>query len=469
MPRVVIVGGGIAGLACAHRLTVDAGDRCEVIVLEQSDRIGGPLRSERVDGFLCEWGPNGFLDNAPDTLALVSELGLDADLLPSLDHARRRFVFRRGRLHLLPLSPGGFLRSGVMSLRGKLRLAAEPLARRKREGDETIHAFAERRLGREAADVLIDPMVSGVFAGDARQLSLQASFRKIWELEAEHGGLFRALVARRKARRASGAPIGAPFGRLTSFAGGIETLPLALGRSLGARVRTRTSVVGLEPVPGTGNTPSSWRVSLGAGDVVTSDHVVLTVGPSAASRLVMMLDAELAATLARIPSAPVAVIALGYDLPALGHPLDGFGFLVPRGEGPRILGALWDSSVYAGRAPAGQGLIRVMAGGAHDPDMLALTDDDLVGVVRQDLQTVMGITTTPRMVRIIRHAEGIPQYTVGHLDRLARIEEALMRHAGLHLAGHGYRGVGINHGIADANKVAARVAGAVAGAILAHM
>lgn len=462
MPRVVVIGAGIAGLTLAYRLRAQLGDDCEVVVFEQSDRVGGYLRSEQRESFLIESGPNGFLDNAPDTLALVGELGLRSRLTVSHDSARRRFVFRDGRLHLLPGSPSAFLGSGLLSLGAKLRIAAEPFARRKPDGDETIHAFAARRLGREAADVLIDPMVSGVVAGDARQLSLRATFHKIWELEDQHGGLLRALIARRRARWATGAPVGSPLGRLTSFAGGIETLPLALAAALGDRVQTRVEALGISPAAGAGAT--SWRIVVAGRDAVVADHVVLAVGPAVAGRLVGRLDQSLASRLTEIPSAPLAVVALGFDLGILGHPLDGFGFLVPRREGPRILGALWESSVFSGRAPGGQGLVRVIAGGAHDPGFLALDDHEMLRTVRRDLQTVMGVTAEPRMTRIIRHPAGIPQYTVGHLDRMAQIDAAVARLPGLHLTGHGYRGVGINHGITDASALATRLAAAIAGA-----
>ncbi len=453
MPRVAIVGAGIAGLACAHRLAAAPGGS-DVVVLEASDRAGGHLRTERIDGFLCEWGPNGFLDNAPDTLALVDTLGLGAEVVPSQDQARRRFVFRDGRLRLLPGSPAAFLTSDVLSFGAKLRIAREPFAPPRPDGDETIHAFAARRLGREAADILVDPMVSGIFAGDARQLSLRAAFPKMWELEDQHGGLFRALLARRRRVRASGAPVGSPLGRLTSFANGIETLPKALAARLGSRLRLGSPVSSLTRAAGTA---AAWTIALGSGESLTADHVVIAVPPPAASALLGPLDATLAGTLATIPLAPLVVVALGFDRAALGHPLDGFGFLVPRGQGVRILGALWESSVYPGRAASGHALIRVMTGGAHDPSVADLTDDQLLGLVRGDLLTTMGIRAEPGMVRIIRHRNAIPQYTVGHLDRLARIDAALMRLPGLHLTGHGYRGVGINAAIADAVSLAARL------------
>ena len=447
MPRVAVIGAGLAGLACAHRLVTARGD-ADVVVLEASDRIGGYLRSERVDDFLCEWGPNGFLDNAPATMALVSELDLSAEIVASQDTSRRRFVFRDGALRLLPASPTAFLRADVLSLRAKLRIAAEPFAPRRPPGDETIHAFAARRLGAEAADILVDPMVSGIFAGDARQLSLRAAFPKMWELEEEHGGLFRALIARRRKVRASGAPVGSPLGRLTSFASGAEALPRRLGSFLGARVRTHAPVSSLSPSDG------AWTLVLATGETVRAEHVVLAVSPGIAAGLLRPLEASIADALVRIPTAAITVVALGYEAATLGHPLDGFGFLVPRGQGVRILGALWESSVYPGRAEAGRALIRVMAGGAHDPAFISLTDDQALGLVRQDLRTTMGVTVEPRMVHIVRHPDGIPQYTVGHLDRLARIDAAIARLPGLHLAGHGYRGVGINHVIADARALA---------------
>jgi oxygen-dependent protoporphyrinogen oxidase len=448
--RVAVIGAGLAGLACAHRLLTSSHD---VVVVEACDRVGGYLGTSReAGGYLVESGPNGFLDNAPDTLALVRELDLTAELLPSHDEARRRFVFRDGRLRLLPGTPGAFLRSDVLSTGAKLRIACEPFAQRRPPGDETIHAFASRRLGAEAADMLVDPMVSGIFAGDARQLSLRASFPKMWELEEAHGGLFRALLARRRRVKASGAPMGSPLGKLTSFRRGIDTLPRALASVLGDRIRTRTRVAGLS------HTSSGWALALDAGDSLHADHVVLTGSPAATANLLAPLDPSLATRLVEIPSAPIAVVALGFEAAAVAHPLDGFGFLVPRGQGPRILGALWETSIYAGRADEGRALIRVMAGGAHDPGFVSLGDDEVIGLVRRDLRTTMGITADPEMAIVIRHHEGIPQYTVGHLERLAAIDTELARLPGLHLNGHGYRGVGINHVIANARALADRLA-----------
>jgi oxygen-dependent protoporphyrinogen oxidase len=456
MKRVVVVGAGIAGLTTAFELRDAARDRFGVTVLEAADRPGGNLRTEHADGYICEWGPNGFLGNAPDTLALVDRLGLTARLLVSNDASRRRFLYQRGRLRQLPDGPVSFLTSNVLSLAGRLRVLGEPLARQRRGCDETIHAFAVRRIGREAADVLIDPMVSGIFAGDSRALSLRACFPKLWRMEAEHGGLVRAMLATLRRRPSGTNPMSRRRGRLTSFVGGVQELVDALAHSTGAALRTGVcaSSVVRSPSPG-----SRWRVITASGESLQADVVVLAGSGSSSARIVRDLDPELAAAFRSIPCAPLVVVALGYDRPTLGHPLDGFGFLAPSREGLPILGAVWDSSVYSNRAPRDAALVRVMLGGAREPSVVNRSDDELLVAARAGLRQAMGITAAPRWTRVIRHPGGIPQYTVGHLDRLAAIEERLAEHPGIFITGNSYRGVSINSCITDAFAVAQRVVG----------
>lgn len=446
MKRIAIIGAGIAGLATAHELLRQgARERgTDIVVLERASRPGGNIRTELVDGYLCEWGPNGFLDNAPATLALVEQLGLTPRLHVSDDAARRRFLYRNGRLHLLPSSPMGFVTSGLLSARGKLRVAAEPFAGARPEGDETIHAFASRRIGREAADVLIDAMVSGVFGGDARALSLRACFPRMWEMETEHGGLVKAFLAKRRSgriRKADG--VGAPLGRLTSFLGGTEELVQRLAAALGGALRLSCPVRAV-------SRNGRFRIDIDGQASIEADAVVMAAGATVGADLIGGIDGALAADLRTIPSAPMVVVCLGYRTEDLPAPLDGFGFLVPRGEGQRLLGALWDSSVYPGRAPEGRALIRVMLGGAHDPAAIRLDDDAALRVAREGLGAVMGLQAAPVFVQVFRHYAGIPQYTVGHLDRLARIESGLARHPGLAVAGNAYRGVSINNCVAEA-------------------
>jgi len=331
----------------------------------------------------------------------------------------------------------------------------EPFARRRPEGDETIHAFAARRIGREAADVLIDAMVSGVFGGDARALSLRACFPKMWQMETDHGGLVAAFIARRRAGRIrAGEGVGSPLGRLTSLRGGTEELVGALAARLGDALRLGWPV---RKIAWDGR----FRILSDGQAPIEADVVLLAAGAHQSSEQVADLDDALAADLRSIPSAPMVVVCLGYDTRELVTALDGFGFLVPRGEGPRLLGALWDSSVYPGRAPAGHALIRVMLGGAHDPSAIDLDEDSAVAVAREGLTTVMGVNANPVFVRVFRHRVGIPQYTVGHLDRLTRIEQGLARHPGLMVAGNAYRGVSINNCVAEARPTAA--------ALLSHL
>src|SRR4051812_20158702 len=243
-PRVAIVGGGIAGLSGAHAVRSQA-PGAEVIVLERGARVGGNIRSEVIDGYLCEAGPDGFLDNAPATLGFVDAIGLTPRIVRSRDEARRRYIFRRGQLHEVPLSPAGFVASGVLSPLGKLRILGEPLSARPPRHDESILEFAERHIGREAAQVLVGSMVSGIFAGDAGQLSLRSAFPKMFEMEAQYGSLVRAMIAkRRQSRNENG--MGAPAGTLTSFTGGMEDLVRGVAAALGDRVRTGCSVEQLQ-------------------------------------------------------------------------------------------------------------------------------------------------------------------------------------------------------------------------------
>ncbi len=461
MSRIVVAGAGVTGLSIARAIRQRDPD-ADVVVVEGNSRPGGNVRTEAVMGYLCEWGADGFLDNAPDTLDLVRDIGLQDRLLPSRDAARRRFIYSQGRLHEVPVSPLAFLKSDMLSWAGKARIVWEPFARKRPEGDESIHAFAARRIGEEAASVMIDSMVSGIFAGDAHALSLRACFPKMWQMETDHGGLFRAMIATRKRRR-KGDAIGAPAGHLTSFAGGMTELTDGLAAAMGPAVRFSAPVIELRR----GQLAQTFHPAAPSGYTVTTpqggieaDAVVLTGPSSDAAALVRHFDSTLASLLSGIATAPLAVLCLGFDEEALARdrgPLNGFGYLVPRQESIRMLGALWESAIYPGRAPEGRALMRVMIGGARDPEVIDLDDAALLGIVRADLQATMGLRVAPEFVRIVRHERGIPQYTAGHVARLLRIETLLQAHPGLFLAGNSYRGVSINSCVAEAGPIADRV------------
>ena len=282
-------------------------------------------------------------------------------------------------------------------------------------------------------------------------------------MEPDHGGLFRALIATRKRRRKEDA-IGAPGGRLTSFVGGMAELINALAATLGSAVRVSSPVIelqrgGFAQAFQPGSPPTGYTVVTSRGRF-EADAVVLTGPSSEAAALVRPFDTTLAALLAGIATAPLAVLCLGFDGAALTRdrgPLNGFGFLVPRQERIRMLGALWESAIYPNRAPAGKSLMRVMIGGALDPEVIDLDDDTLLGIVRIELAQTMGLHVAPEFVRIVRHSRGIPQYTTGHVARLQRIDALLQPHPGLFLAGNSYRGVSINSCVAESGGIADRV------------
>ena len=404
--KIAVIGAGISGLATAHHLR----NQAEVVVFEARDRAGGNIRTEPFEGCLVEWGPNGFLDNEPATLQLVEELGLTSRLIQARSDAKIRYVWRDGRLRELPTSPPRFLLSDCLPLRARLRLLLEPFASQPPEHDESVRDFAARRLGAAAADVLVDAMVTGVFAGDPRRLSLRSSFPKLHALEAEHGSLIKG---------ARGRGVG-PRGTLTSFDQGLEVLIRELAKGLDVRLNADLASL-----------PEGF------------DHIVCTVP---APRAADLLPADLGPLLRRIPGGPVAMVALVYKQP-LDVP-DAFGFLVPHDQGLRILGTLYDSSIFPGRAPQGQRLFRTLIGGRRDPDAVELSDDELLEITARDLRRAWGHFPDPDAYRVIRHPLGISQYEIGHRELLSELESQCP--PWLRLAGSSYRGVALNACIKDA-------------------
>ena len=481
--KVVVVGGGIAGLATAVQLEKQAADRgleIGVTVVEGADVLGGNIRTDHIDGYVVENGPNGFLDNVEATPALVKHLGLGDRLVQADESAAIRYIYRKGALRRLPAGPVSFLRSPILSLGGRLRLLLEPFmsSAAATEGrDETIYDFASRRIGDEAARILVGSMVSGVFAGDIEQLSLPAAFPKMRAMEAEHGSLVRAMVSKMLARKAAkkaeargedvsqdtrpGGPAG-PGGTLTSFQGGMTDLVAAAAAKLRHAPKTGWRVESLD------RNGEEWRLRSESGDELSADHVVLTLPSRHAGTLLQPLDAELAKLASGIGAAPIVVVALGLDPSQLGRPLDGFGFLIPRGEGPRILGCLWDSSIFPGhRAPEGKALIRAMIGGAHDRQICDLSDDEIVAEVRRDLETTLGLPRAgesklePELLGVYRYPAGISQYDVGHLARVDAMHRRLEDFPGLWLGGSSYYGVAMNACITKAQEQARKILAAV--------
>ena len=455
--RIVVVGGGISGLATGLALKDRAeaqGRPLELTVLESSSRVGGTVGAMREAGFLCETGPNGYLDSRMEIVALVERLGLADRLLVSSDDARRRFVLVDGALQAIPTGPKAFMTSPLLSVGGRIRVATEPWRRRGPGGDESVATFARRRLGPQATERLIDPFVSGVFAGDVETLSVGAAFPKLVELETRYGSLIKAQKALARERKARGEPPpeGGPGGRLTSFVGGASDLTDRLAELLGDAVRCDRPVEDLRRVDG------GWRVAAGDLEIAGADAVVLAIPAHAGALLAGTFDADIGRLLGEIPYAAVSVVCLGFPRDAVDHDLRGFGFLVPSSEGRSILGCLWTSSIYPGaRAPEGQVLLRVMVGGARHPELALLEDDAIVALCRSELDALLGLHGEPTLARVARWPSAIPQYELGHLDRLAALGQALARWPGLHLTGNAFRGISLNDCVREGARVAERI------------
>lgn len=446
--KVVVLGAGMTGLCAAHYLSELLG-RESVLVLEQSESPGGTTRTDTIDGFLVDWGPNGFLDREPLTLKWVDELGLTDALVRANEAAAKRFILKGGQLiEIKP--PPAFLFSPLLSVPGRLRLLCEPFVAQKKDTlPETIWDFASRRIGREAADTLVSCMVSGVFGGDAKQLSLEHCFPRMAAMEREYGTLFKALMSKRRTNK--GASAMGPGGILTSFRKSIGSLPEHVCVQLGPRVLLGNGAKWVRRSSG------RYTVETTKGDSIDAPYVVVAIPTYTAANVLADVDADLSRVLAGIAYADMAVVCTGYAPEQVGSDVNGFGFLVPRTEGKRILGCLWTSSIFPHEAPVGHVLLRTMIGGATDPDAVRLSDAELLGIVEREIHPLLRVKGTPGLVRIFRHFRGIPQYLLNHAQNLEAIDTAEQRHPGLFFAGNAYRGVGLNDCVVSAIRAVEQV------------
>ncbi len=456
----LIVGGGISGLAVLHFLrTRNPAANWEL--WEAANRLGGTIGTDRLDGYSVDWGPNGFLDREPLTLQLVSELGLDDKLEPADTSSEKRFILKDGRLHPVPFSPPLILTTGLLRVPEKLRIFAEPfIPARRDDGEESVFDFAARRIGRAAAETFVDPMVSGVFGGLARELSLPACFPVMRELEMRYGGLVRGMIARQRDRRKakadgkparkSGGPAG-PGGWLTSFKTGLDVLVQRLGERTGPALKLERAVAQISRRDG------CWEIRDSAARSVRARRIVLACPAYAAADALGGFDRELSEALNSIPYAPIVVVATGHRRADVGHPLHGFGFLIPRSQGLRTLGSIWTSSIFAARVPEGHVQFRTMLGGAGDPGVMELNDGQLWDTIRRELAPLLGIRNDPVFMRIYRWQRGIPQFTLGHRERRSKIERLAGEHPGLHFIGNAYYGVSLNDCVKMAHHLAMEI------------
>ncbi len=427
--KIAVAGGGLAGLAAALRVRDDH----DVTVFEREAQAGGKIRSQSFDGFLFEWGPNGFSSSSPELRDVIRVCGLENEIVPADAAAVKRYVYFGGRLHALPSRPQEVLRFSLLSGRGKLGALRGLVARApKGERDESVYDFFARRFGDEVAERVVRPALLGITAGDARATSMDALFPRLRELERRHGSLVKGLM------RARSAP-----GRLSTLRGGMTRLIDGMAGVLGARIERSCEV---RRVARNG---TQWRVehTRGANDF---DAVMLAVPAYAAAELLRDVDTDLPGLLERIPYAPMRVCGIAFRAQDVAAPLDGFGFLVARDQNVRILGALYTSTIFPQQVPRDCVYLRVFLGGTTDPQAMDLSEGEALAIVRRDLATTLHITAEPIGYHEHLWARAIPQYGIGHREILREIDVRLASLSGMALTGNAYRGVGVGDVVRDA-------------------
>ena len=441
--HIIVIGGGISGLAAAHRLTElgRAGSLdLRVTLLEASDRLGGVIVTEHADDLLIELGPDSYITDKPAALRLCERLGLADRLIAPQQGALKLYTVHRGTLTPLPegfllMAPtrvGSVLRSPVFSWGGKLRMALEPLVpRRVDDGDESLASFVRRRLGREVLERVAQPLIGGIYASDPEALSLAATMPRFPEMEHTHGSVIIGTRRAQKRRARATDETGARWSLFVSIDGGMEVLVRRIEEAVGAGVvRLGETVRKLGWNPDT----HRWRLDTSRSGF-EADAVICTLPADTAATALTTVDPGLAAELRAIPFSSTATINLAYRRSDIAHPLDGYGFVVPHVERRRIMACTFSSVKYAGRAPKDVALLRCFAGGALQPDLLDQPDEALEAQVREDLEALLSISGIPTLFRTTRYADSMPQYNVDHLGRVERIEARLRQFPTLALAG----------------------------------
>jgi len=463
--HVVIIGGGIAGLSTAYYLQQQAPGRgLSYTLLEGASAWGGKIQTRVEAGFVIEGGPDSFITQKPAALRLCRELGLEDQLQGTNDAQRKVYVLHAGRLRSLPdgvmlviptkFTP--FVFSPLISLPGKLRMGMDLfIPRRNGDGDESLADFIRRRLGREALDKIAEPLMSGIHVSDAERQSIRGTFPRFVELERKYGSLIKGMLAQKALARQHPGP------RLPVFMtlrGGLGQLVQALVARLSGELRLNAQVVRLERLPAsTSQTRAGYRLYLADGQSLLADAVVLATPAFTAAELVESFRPELAGRLRAIRHVSTATLSLAFARAGFEHPLDGFGFVVPRREPCQLMACTWTSTKFEGRAPQDYVLIRAFVGGPHRQELVDLDDATLIALVRDELRRVMGIRKPPAMTWLYRWPQANPQYDVGHLERVDEIERLAASLPGLYLTGSAYRGVGIPDCIEQGKAVAEKI------------
>jgi oxygen-dependent protoporphyrinogen oxidase len=472
LKRVVVIGGGISGLSTAYYLQEEAARSeldVEVILIEKEKRFGGCIVTEKMDGFIIEGGPDCFLSEKPWTIQLCEELGLGDRLLGTNEANRRVFILSRGKLHelpegfmlMIPTSLTPFLKSTLISLPGKLRMAMDLFLPRKRSlEDESLAQFVKRRLGNEALEKIAEPLVAGIHAGTPETMSLSSTFPRFIQLEEEYRSLILGMLARRKmaadfAQKGSGRKRTMFMTLMDGMMELTETLRTRLDRR---SLLSDKKVIRINRIRDTAflNNPT-YEVNLESGETLGADCVVLATPTYITAELLQGLAETLSEVFLSIPYVSTATISLAYRQAEIHHPLDGFGFVIPRAEKRKIMASTWTSVKFSHRSPSDSVLLRAFVGGAQKESLVGLDDGVIIDIVRKELMDIMGITAHPTITWIYRWDKAMPQYTLGHAQRLSHLEKELLRYPGLYLTGCAYRGIGISDCIHDGKLTAERV------------
>lgn len=454
--RIVVIGGGITGLAAAHRLveqnSLRSDSAVEVLLLEAAPRVGGVFRTDFHDGFLLEAGPDSFISEKPRAIDLVKRIGLGNHLIKTNREHRRSFVVRDGQLRQVPegfqlLAPSRiwpFLTSDIFSWRGKARMALDlflPRGASANGDDESLAHFVKRRLGQEVLERIAQPMVAGIYAADPETLSLRATIPRFLEMEQKHRSLILALRKQVKLDESFGrGTSGARYNLLFSFDQGMQMLVSKLEELLpksSLRLNSRSESLRYD------NSARQWRIGLAQSDSITADAVCVALPAYSSAHLLRDVDARLAAELASIPYASTATVNLAYRRCDVPHPLDGFGFVTPAMERRSTFACTFSSVKFAGRAPDGHVLLRAFVGGALQPEIFDLDEENILSRVRTDLRELLGIKAPPLFSVIEKWPRSMPQYHVGHIEKVAHIRSRVEKLKTLYLAGGAYDGVGI--------------------------
>jgi oxygen-dependent protoporphyrinogen oxidase len=455
--RVVVIGGGISGLAAAHCLV----ERCaqsnlkmEIILLEASARLGGIIRTLRRDDFLLETGPDSFISEKPEAVELAKRINLSSRLIETENAHRRSFIVRKGRLRPVPegfqlLAPTRvwpFVTTAIFSWTGKARMALDLVLPRRAAAngsdDESLAQFVRRRLGREALERMAQPMVGGIYTADPEHLSLRATMPRFLEMEREHRSLIRAMLKRGRQQSAAEAKgtSGARYSLFLSFDEGMRVLSDSLAARLkDVSIRLKTKVEGVAFDVG----ERRWKIRVERNETINADAVCLALPAYTSAKLLREANAQLADELDAIPYASTATINLAYKRADIPHALNGFGFVVPLIEHRTTLACTFSSVKFRGRAPLGYALLRAFVGGALQPEIFALDEDVMVARVREDLHDLLGIENPPLFAQVEKWPRSMAQYHLGHIERVGRIRERLRALPGLTLAGNAFTGAGI--------------------------